>query len=160
MRVLITAGSETSATLLSGAIYYLLKNPTWLEQLKLELDTAFKDESEMTLASLGKLKVLNAVLSETSRMYPPVPVMLPRKTIERDAVVCGTVIPKGCVVGVLQYAASRSSRYFKHPDVFSPERYLGDMEFKDDNKSASQPFSVGPRNCIGQVSSWDTHNGT
>ncbi|OAG04855.1 cytochrome P450 monooxygenase-like protein [Paraphaeosphaeria sporulosa] len=152
--VLIVAGSETSATLLSGAIYYLLSNPTWLEKVREELDGAFKKEEEMTFASLGQLKVLNAVLTETFRMYPPVPVILPRATVDKGAIVCGTFIPKGCTLGVTSYAASRSSHNFKHPDIFAPQRHLGDPEFKHDKRSVIQPFSVGPRNCIGQTMAW------
>lgn len=37
------------------------------------------------------------------------------------------------------------------PDNFIPERWLGqDLRFKDDNRDAFQPFSTGPRNCIGR----------
>ncbi|KAL5472424.1 hypothetical protein PMIN07_000870 [Paraphaeosphaeria minitans] len=89
--VLIVAGSETSATLLSGAIYYLVSNPTWLEKVRQELKGSFKTEEEMTFASLGQLKVLNAVLTETFRMYPPVPVLLPRATVEEDEIMCRDV---------------------------------------------------------------------
>ncbi|KAJ4346456.1 uncharacterized protein N0V89_010385 [Didymosphaeria variabile] len=152
--ILIVAGSETTATLLSGAMYYLLANPTWLQKVQEELDNAFKTESEITFAPLGQLEVLNAVLTETLRMYPPVPVILPRATVKEAAMVCGTFIPKGSTVGVTHYAASRSSHNFKHPDVFAPQRHLGDPEFKDDKRSVIQPFSVGPRNCIGQTMAW------
>ena len=159
--VLIIAGSETSATLLSGAIYYLLSNPTWLHKAREELDNAFKTESEISFGPLGQLKILNAILTETFRMYPPVPVLLPRATIKEDAMVCGTFIPKGTTIGIPMFAASRSSHNFKHPEVFAPQRHLGDPEFEDDKRSVIQPFSVGPRNCIGQVrwSRFCSHNG-
>ena len=48
------------------------------------------------------------------------------------------------------HVAHRSTINFKDPDVFAPERWLGDPEFATDNKEASQPFSVGPRSCIGR----------
>lgn len=150
--VLIVAGSETSATTLSGAVYYLLSNPTWLHKVREELDDAFKTESDITFAPLGQLKVLNAVLTESLRLYPPVPVCLPRATVNEGTMVCGRFIPKGTSIGVTSYAASRSSHNFRHPQVFAPQRYLGDPEFEHDKRAASQPFSVGPRNCIGQVS--------
>ena len=149
--VLIVAGSETSATLLSGTVYYLLANPTWLDRLRKEIDEAFQTESEISFGPLGQLKILNAVLTETFRLYPPLPIILPRAAFDRDVVVCGKVIPKGTTVGVPSYAASRWSQNFKAPEVFAPQRHLGDPEFKDDKRSAIQPFSVGPRNCIGQV---------
>lgn len=150
--IIIIAGSETSATLLSGAVFYLLKNPIWMEKLQEEVRTTFKDESEMSFASLSQLKVLHAVIQETFRMYPPVPTTLPRLTNEEGAMVCGIFIPPNCSIGVPQYPAYRSSRNFKDANKFAPERYLGDPAYEDDNRAVVQPFSVGPRNCIGQVS--------
>lgn len=150
--VMIIAGSETSATLLSGVIYYLLKSPEWLKRVQNELQSTFRDESEMTFTSLPQLKIMNAIIMETFRMYPPAPTTLPRMTTKDGAIVCGTYIPPNCGVGVAQYAAYRSSRNFKHADKFLPQRFLNDDEFQDDKRSVVQPFSVGPRNCIGQVS--------
>ena len=150
--IIIIAGSETSATLLSGAVYYLLKNPEWMKKLQQEVRTTFREESEMSFASLSQLKILHAVIQETFRMYPPVPTTLPRLTSKEGAMVCGTFIPPNCSVGVAQYPAYRSSRNFKDPNTYAPERFLGDPKYEDDNRSIVQPFSVGPRNCIGQVS--------
>ncbi len=46
-------------------------------------------------------------------------------------------------------ACYRSADNFRDPDKFVPERWLGDEHFKHDRKKALQPFSLGPRNCIG-----------
>ncbi|KAF2108459.1 cytochrome P450 monooxygenase-like protein [Lophiotrema nucula] len=149
--IVIIAGSETSATLLSGAFYYLLDNPDWHKRLQHEIVSAFRNESEMTFASLSQLKILNAVIQETFRMYPPVPTTLPRLTTQDGAMVCGKFIPPNVSVGIAQYPAYRSSHNFTDPDRFAPERFLGDPKYEDDNRSIIQPFSVGPRNCIGQM---------
>ena len=90
---LIIAGSESTATLLSGAIYYLLKNPTSLRKLRSEIDSKFPDDlSEITFAKLASLPYLNAVLQETLRVYPPVPGILPRRTQLGGAVINGHLI--------------------------------------------------------------------
>lgn len=53
------------------------------------------------------------------------------------------------------WVASHSEKYFHTPHDFIPERYLPtdhplyDPVFDNDDKSASNPWSVGPRNCIG-----------
>ena len=44
------------------------------------------------------------------------------------------------------------SEHWKNPYEFHPERWLGDPEYKDDHLDALEPFSVGPRNCLGKVS--------
>ena len=57
-------------------------------------------------------------------------------------------------VGVQQWSTTRSERNFYKANEFIPERWidLGDERFLNDNKAALQPFSLGPRNCIGRVS--------
>jgi cytochrome P450 len=150
--LLIIAGSETSATLLSGAFFYLLKNPDWYSRLQKEIVDIFDDESGMTFASLSQLKALNAVIQEAFRMYPPVPTTLPRLTTQAGAMVCGKYIPPNTSIGIAQWPAYRSSSNFRYPDLYAPERFLGDIEYKDDVRSIIQPFSVGQRNCMGQVS--------
>ncbi|KAH7413772.1 cytochrome P450 monooxygenase-like protein [Phaeosphaeria sp. MPI-PUGE-AT-0046c] len=152
--LLILAGSETSATLLSGAIYYLLKNPSWLKKLEHELRTAFANETEITFASTAQLKILNAVIQETFRLYPPVPGALPRVTPKGGALVAGTFIPGDITIGIPQYPASRSSHNFTDPDKYAPERFLGDDRYASDKRQVIQPFSTGPRNCIGQSLAW------
>ncbi|KAK3056238.1 hypothetical protein LTR09_002745 [Extremus antarcticus] len=44
--------------------------------------------------------------------------------------------------------------HFKNAYEFHPERWLGDPEYKDDNLDALEPFSVGPRNCLGKNLAW------
>lgn len=53
-------------------------------------------------------------------------------------------------VSVWQLAANYSARNFTKPEEFRPERFLGDPEFSNDSLDVVQPFSVGPRNCIGR----------
>lgn len=91
--LLIIAGSETTATLLSGATFHLLKHPAAMEKLVTEIRTSFPDPAEMTFASLSKLKYLHACIQEGLRMYPPVPILLPRKTVQ-STVINGYFIPE------------------------------------------------------------------
>lgn len=152
--ILILAGSETSATCLSGAIYFLLKNPMWMSQLLLELRGAFKGDSEITFQSLASLKVLNSIIQESLRMFPPLPIDLPRMTPKEGATICGTYIPPNTRVGIPMYPAYRSELNFKDPDIFAPNRWLGDEEYANDRRSVLQPFSMGSRKCIGQNFAW------
>jgi cytochrome P450 len=44
-----------------------------------------------------------------------------------------------------------SARNFKDPQSYIPERWLdNNPQFASDNREALQPFSIGPRNCIGK----------
>lgn len=98
--LLIIAGSETTATLLSGATFHLLKHPAAMEKLVTEIRTSFPDPAEMTFASLSKLKYLHACIQEGFRMYPPVPILLPRKTVQ-SAVINGYFIPENVSLAYL-----------------------------------------------------------
>ena len=76
--VIIIGGSETTATLLSGAIYYLCNNPSTMQKLQDEIRSSFKSEADINFNSVSGLKYMLAVLNESLRIYPPVPGTLPR----------------------------------------------------------------------------------
>jgi aspirochlorine biosynthesis cytochrome P450 monooxygenase len=65
------AGSETIASLLSGAMYYLLINPPILETLLKEIRTTFHNEDEINMVSTSGLKYELAVIEEGLRIFPP-----------------------------------------------------------------------------------------
>ncbi|MCJ1377250.1 hypothetical protein MMC17_000342 [Xylographa soralifera] len=147
---LIIAGSETTATLLSGVTFHLLDNPAVLRRLVDEVRGRFLSPQDMTFLSLAQLPYLTACLQEALRIYPPIPGTLPRRTLPGGALIAGHFIPEDVSVGVHQWSATHSSRNFMEPDEYIPERWLGSIEYASDVRSAAQPFSVGPRNCIGQ----------
>lgn len=93
--LLILAGSETTATALSGVTYLLLRNPNVRKKLTKEVRNLYKSDEEMTLQALASNDYLNAVLKEGMRMYPPVALGLPRVVIDEQVVIAGHVVPKG-----------------------------------------------------------------
>lgn len=145
------AGTETTATALSGTTYHLLRNPKTMKKLTDEIRSAFPDFDDITLEGLARQKYLGAVLQEGLRMYPPVPIGLPRLTPAEGSTICDDHLPADTRVSVNHLATYRMEDNFKHADEFHPERWLGDEEFKDDHLDALEPFSVGPRNCLGKV---------
>ncbi|KAJ5160583.1 uncharacterized protein N7482_007587 [Penicillium canariense] len=147
---LIIAGSETTATLLSGVTYLLLRNPRILAKLQEEIRSTFAREEEINLDSCNKLDYCLATLTEALRLYPPVPPGLPRIVDVQGDLIAGNWIPGGTIVSVCHLAASHSPINFTDADQFIPERHLDDPRFKNDNRGAMQPFSFGPRNCIGR----------
>lgn len=91
--VLITAGSETTATALSGCTYFLTTNLDKLAKLTHEVRTSFSSEDEIDLLSTAKLEYLHAVLEEAMRAYPPIPVSTARVTPPRGQEIIGQWIP-------------------------------------------------------------------
>ncbi|KAL9033110.1 MAG: hypothetical protein Q9214_007665, partial [Letrouitia sp. 1 TL-2023] len=92
-KILVLAGSETTATVLSGATYHLLRTPCAWQRLCKEVRGAFNDAAEINMASTTGLAYLNACLEEALRIYPPVPSMLPRKTPKGGCVIEGKFVP-------------------------------------------------------------------
>lgn len=148
------AGTETTATLLSGATYHLLRNPTYVKRLQSELRASFTCVSDLKLEPLAQLTYLEAVLKESLRMYPPVPIGLPRVSPPGGMTVGEYFVPEGTVLGIHQLSTYRAPENFKYADQFRPERWLGDPEFADDKLDSLEPFSVGPRNCLGKNLAW------
>ncbi|KAH8422605.1 cytochrome P450 [Aspergillus melleus] len=151
MRSLMIAGSETSASILTSAHYFVLSNPRIYRRLLAEVRHQFASDRDVTGATVNKCKYLVAVLEETMRIWPAIAVSLPRLTPPKGCEIDGSWVPGGIKVGVNQWAAYHSERNFSRPDEFLPERWLeeGKEDFANDDKAAFQPFSAGPRNCLG-----------
>lgn len=95
-RVMLIAGSETTATLLGGATYHLLRNPSMLRRAQSEVRGTFRNADDITLRAVstpGLLAYLEAVLQESLRYRPPVPCTVPRKVGPSGAVVEGKFVP-------------------------------------------------------------------
>ncbi|KXJ85092.1 cytochrome P450 [Microdochium bolleyi] len=152
--ILIIAGSETTATMLSGTTFNLLKNPDKYDILVREIRGAFASEDEITLASVNHLEYLLAVFNESFRIYPPVPTGLARIVPEGGETIEGYYMPPKSIVAVSQFSAYHDARNFFEPESFHPERWLAsnttDPRFVNDKRDVMQPFSIGPRNCIGK----------
>ncbi|EKG12711.1 Cytochrome P450 [Macrophomina phaseolina MS6] len=148
----VVAGSETTATALSCITYYLQKRPNILRKLQDEVRSAFSSYGEIDSESTQRLKYLKAVCLEAMRVYPPLPFSLPRVVPAGGADVDGHYLPGGTIVSTNPFAASMSSANFIDPWEFRPERWLG--ENTADDLEASQPFSHGPRSCLGRSLGW------
>jgi len=116
------------------------------------MKNAFKSAEDINLISTGNLPYLHACIQETFRMHPPVPLALPRVTPKEGAMVNNIFVPGNTRVSVTQYGSYRSASNFSEPDTFDPDRWLPNPpeKYKNDNLDVLQPFSTGPRNCIGK----------
>jgi len=135
-----------------------------------EVRNTFFHASDITFASVtAQLPYLNACLEESLRLYPPVPSVLPRRTGSEGDIINGRFIPPDVSkvtstkdrtlihrspqtsVGVHPWSAYLSAGNFKDPQTFAPERWLDDERYANDDRAACQPFSLGPRGCLGKA---------
>ncbi|KAI1841642.1 hypothetical protein JX265_012537 [Neoarthrinium moseri] len=148
----MVAGTETTATNLSGVIYYLGRNPPVYRKLVDEIRATFKTSDEITLGPLAEMEYLNAVVKEGLRIYVPGGGGLIRIVPPGGAEICGEYVPGGTSVTMNHYVAYRHPSNFSRPKEFIPERWLypDDPRFASDKREVYEPFSYGPRNCIGK----------
>lgn len=144
------AGTETTATLVSGMTYLLLKHPECMKQVVAEIRSAFAKTDDMNMEQLAALPYFAACIKEAFRLYPPVPLGLPRVTPADGSTICSHFIPPNTILTIPQLAMYTHPDNFKRPLEYIPERWLRAKEFESDQRHAVQPFSVGARNCVGQ----------
>lgn len=145
----ISAGSETTASLLAGLTHWLLKTPRVFDKLKKEIRTIEKAD-DLTHERLAKLPYLNACIEEGLRIFPPVPGGNLRSVPKGGASVCGHQLPEGVTVSVQSWSVTHDESNFPDPNSLIPERWLGEDKGAISKLQASQPFSLGPRGCLGK----------
>ncbi|CAH0407554.1 unnamed protein product [Chilo suppressalis] len=145
--VMLLAGTDTSAVGASFVMVMLSKHQDVQEKLFQELLEVLGDEERpVTAEDLPRFKYLDAVVKETLRLYPPVPITA--RTTDKDYVLpSGKKIVKGTGVIIHIWGTHRNPKYWgPDVDVFRPERFL-DLQLA--HPAAYMPFSHGPRNCLG-----------
>jgi cytochrome P450 len=93
--LLIVAGSETTASALSAATYYLCMHPESLKKLVAEVRGSFSAPEEINLINVNRLKYMLSVLDETMRIFPPVASALPRECKSSGDIINGQFVPAG-----------------------------------------------------------------
>lgn len=142
---LVIAGHETTANLLTWAMYLLASHPDVLARVQEELDNHLANGS-ISFSDTLTLPFTRAVMKETLRLFPPAWTMLREA---RERIVIGNVIfPKGSTMIVSPYVIHRNPKFFTHPHAFHPERFLQEAE-RTWPKFAYIPFGGGNRTCIG-----------
>jgi cytochrome P450 len=140
----IGAGHETTANALTWSVYLLSQSPEWRGRLEAEANRELAVGAPETLAE--RLVETRAVIEETMRLYPPA-ATLTREAIEPD-ILAGRRIKQGMRVVISPFVLHRHRLLWNDPDLFMPERFLGEAREKID-RFAYIPFGAGPRVCVG-----------
>ncbi|KIW74868.1 hypothetical protein Z517_11638 [Fonsecaea pedrosoi CBS 271.37] len=145
-RLIIIAGSDTTAAALAYSFYYLARHPTVQKKLQEKLDAVFPAGEKDWTYEKSKISYLDKIIYETLRLKPPVPGGLPRITPPQGLQVDEVYIPGDTIVGVPVHTLQRDPRYFERPLEFVPERW----EEMNADKSPFFPFSKGAFGCVGK----------
>ncbi|RVX73375.1 hypothetical protein B0A52_03017 [Exophiala mesophila] len=145
-RLIIVAGSDTTAATLTHIFYHLAQTPSHMEILRKEIDSL---DGDFRAPKLMTLKHLNGVINEALRLHPPVPAGVARITPPEGVTVGGTYIPGNVNVLAPLFTLFRSPECYVHPEEFIPERWYSKPELLL-RGDAFIPFLIGPYSCIGK----------
>ena len=138
------AGHETTAIVLSFALWLIARHPDAERRLTAEWSAALGDR-DITSGDLPQLDFTRAVLQETMRLYPPA-WFIGRESLGAYEI-GGFRVPRRTTFFLCPIALHHDSRFFPDPDRFDPDRWLG--EGPKSPRYAYFPFGAGPRSCIG-----------
>jgi len=147
--IFFVAGHETTATALAWACTCLSAYPAIQERIFQEIIEKVGPESLPTLENLNKLEYLDCFINEVLRLHNPVQILPTRVAIE-DVSYNKQLIPKGSLVAIGIDVIHKNPNYWPDPEKFDPDRFLPENK-KGRNHYAYLPFSLGPRQCIGNI---------
>ncbi|KAK7395753.1 hypothetical protein VNO78_16320 [Psophocarpus tetragonolobus] len=149
MMNIILAGIDTSVATIVWAMTALMKNPRVMKKVQEEIRNKFGDgKCFIEEDNIQKLPYLKAVIKEAMRLYPPVPLLLPRETIKKCSI-GGYKIPEKTLVYVNAWAVHRDPKTWNEAEEFYPERFLeGEIDFRGCGFELI-PFGGGRRICPG-----------
>jgi cytochrome P450 len=143
---LIVAGHETTASVLNWTWYLLSQHPAVEEKLSEEL-RGLPEDGFPRLEELSKFTYTRQILEEVMRLYPP-GWLLTRKALNDDHL-GDYFVPAGTEIYIAPYLIQRHPDLWEEPDRFLPERFSAERS-QQRHPLTLIPFSLGPRNCIGE----------
>ena len=143
---MLVAGHESTATWLSWVVYRLLQNPDVLARAQAEVASVIgngSEGSELTAEQIAELSYLDAVIKETARLNPILPIVI--RYLEAPARIGDCDLPAGCLVSPCIYLTHRRPDVWPEPETFKPERFVD----RRADPYTFFPFGGGLRHCLG-----------
>ncbi len=137
--IFLLAAYETTAVSLQFIFHNLINHQDVQEQLRIELKEAIDgdDDDVNFFKSISKVPLLNNVIKESLRMYPPASQFTARTAAE-DYEYEGILIPKGTGVFIGVSSIHNDPILWPEPEKFRPERFKNDID-----KLTYLPFGGG-----------------
>ncbi|GLJ36128.1 hypothetical protein SUGI_0724710 [Cryptomeria japonica] len=149
---LFLGGTDPTTTTIEWVMAELIRNPQKMKRVQQELDDVVGLKRKVEGHDLDRLPYLDAVVKETFRLHPAVPLLVPLKSV-RDCEIEGYMVPKDAQVTVNLWAIGRDPAIWKEPLEFMPERFLegdnSEIDYRGHNFELI-PFGAGRRQCLGR----------
>ncbi len=140
--ILFGASYESCQTVLAWSLMLLAQHPNSALALASEVRGASIGNG-ITFAKIKDLPWLDAIVSETMRLFPPAPFQT--RIAAKDVSLGGYRVPEGAYILLSPFLTCRAKDVFHDPDRFAPERWA------NFHPTAFQypVFSAGTRFCPG-----------
>ncbi|KAG5244931.1 flavonoid 3'-monooxygenase [Salix suchowensis] len=147
---MVVGGTETSSNAVEFAMAEIMSKPEVLRKAQEELDEVIGKNNMVQESDINKLPYLYAIMKESLRLHPVLPLLVPHCP-SQTCTVGGYTIPKGVRVFVNVWAIHRDPKVWENPLEFNPERFLNSCSKWDYAGSDLSyfPFGSGRRSCAG-----------
>ncbi|KAI4862377.1 putative benzoate 4-monooxygenase cytochrome P450 [Hypoxylon rubiginosum] len=149
-RLLIIAGSETSATTLAQILFYLAKFPAVFKKLQERVDAVMPSPADWTYEKTKSIAYVDNIIDEGLRLKPAILSNLYRVTPPQGIQVDEQHIPGDTNVFVPMQRIQTDPRYWKEAAEFVPERFGERRVEMGTDDSPFMPFSLGVYSCPGK----------
>ena len=146
LMTVLVAGHETAATSMAWVIHHLLQNPDVLATAQAEVASVTGSgppASKLTAEQIAGLSYLDAVIKETARLAPVVPIVV--RHLEKDMCIGAYELPAGSVATPCIYLTHQRPELWSEPELFDPDRFVG----RRVDPYTFFPFGGGVRHCLG-----------
>ncbi|OXA48959.1 putative cytochrome P450 313a4 [Folsomia candida] len=150
LSTILAAAVDSTDSVLCLALIHLAKFKEVQTKAYLEARRVIGQDYDnvLSITDIDKLKYIDMVIKESMRRITNTPVIA-RKVGKDLKLGNGLMIPKSTSVFIPLHLLHHNPEVFPNPDAFIPERFLPENVEKR-HRYAYQPFSSGPRNCIGK----------
>jgi cytochrome P450 len=148
--VTLGAGFTTSSSLLSWAIYALVRYPGNQERLLEEIVQHGGDGSKSwTYQEIHAMPFLDCFIKEVLRLHSPS--FQTARNAKRDVILPGGyLIPKGSIIIPCFPSLHKNPKHWDNPLRFDPERWMEDgLAARMTKQGSYTPFAAGGRGCVG-----------
>ncbi|KAG4933105.1 hypothetical protein JHK87_047107 [Glycine soja] len=145
---MVTGGTDTSSNTIEFAMAEMMHNPEIMKRVQEELEVVVGKDNMVEESHIHKLSYLQAVMKETLRLHPVLPLLIPHCPSETTNV-GGYRIPKGSQVFLNVWAIHRDPSIWENPLKFDPTRFLDAKWDFSGNDFNYFPFGSGRRICAG-----------
>ena len=141
-------GTDTSSITIEWALAELLANHDKLDRIQEELMKVVGNNRLVEISDIPKLPYLSAVVKETMRLHPALPLLIPHEAIQ-SCTANGYEILQGTQVFINVWAIGRAPEVWENALTFYPERFLESNISGQSQHFGFLPFGSGRRMCPG-----------